>query len=48
MEDYVFYLTKERQGLYLGNKLILTVEQIQNGITPKEQLSFDLDYDKED
>ena len=28
-DNYVFYLTKECQGLYLGNKLIKTVEEVQ-------------------
>ena len=37
---YVFYLTKERQGLYLGNKLIKTVEEVQGKV--KQITIFDL------
>ena len=39
-EYYVFYLTKERQGLYLGNKLIKTVEEVQGKL--KQITIFDL------
>lgn len=36
IESEVFYLTTERQGLYIGNKLIKTVDEVQGKIKQLE------------